>query len=103
MNEKQLVTWIKHLIASGSLEKFYNSKRYWIPLRLQVLKEQNYECQRCKAKGLYVPATTVHHIKPVRRFPELALTKGNLEALCAECHYEEHHKKSPDRITPERW
>ncbi len=112
MDEKQLVMWIRHLIATGNIRKFYNSKKYWRPLREQVLKEQHYECQRCKAQGKAVPAVTVHHIKPVRLFPALALTKSNLEVLCGECHYKEHHKEphgnepteeERNRISSERW
>ncbi|WP_373419508.1 HNH endonuclease [Sporanaerobacter sp. PP17-6a] len=44
---------------------------------------------------MYVPATTVHHIKTVREYPWLALTKANLMAICEECHYQIHHKNKP--------
>ncbi len=52
----QLMIWIPQLIARNDLHAFYISKA-WLHLRAEVLKEQHYECQLCKAKGLYVPAT----------------------------------------------
>ena len=98
---QELVVWIIQLIAEDNLHAFYICKA-WLHLRDEVLQEQHHECQLCKAKGLYVPATTVHHVKPVRKYPWLALTKGNLIAICEDCHYEIHHgtrKKWDD----ERW
>lgn len=86
-----LTCWIKELVAADNIHGFYICKP-WVNLRAQVLKEQHYECQDCKAKGIYTPATTVHHEKPLRKFPWLALTKSNLTALCDECHYQRHHK-----------
>ena len=97
----ELTAWIPSLIASDNLHAFYISKA-WLHLRAEVLKEQHYECQLCKAKGLYVPATTVHHIKTVRQAPWLALTKSNLIAVCDECHYNIHHKQKP-KWNDERW
>ena len=38
-------------------------------------------------------ATMVHHIKPRKEYPELALCPENLESLCNLCH---------ERLTPER-
>lgn len=86
----ELMIWIPELIARGDLHAFYISKA-WLHLRAEVLREQHNECQICKEKGLYVPATTVHHKRPVREAPRLALTKSNCIALCDECHYEIHH------------
>lgn len=97
----ELMAWIPQLIAQNNLHAFYISKA-WLHLRADVLKEQHYECQLCKQKGLYVPAATVHHIRTVRRVPWLALTKSNLLAVCEECHYEIHHKKKV-QWDDERW
>jgi 5-methylcytosine-specific restriction endonuclease McrA len=44
---------------------------------------------------------TVHHKKYLRKFPELAMDYDNLELLCDECHYEEHHKR--EQLNEERW
>lgn len=39
-------------------------------------------CQRCTVKA----ATTVHHIKPAREYPELQFDLDNLETMCVSCH-----------------
>ena len=70
---EELIAWIPALIAADTLHAFYISKA-WLHLRAEALREQQHECQLCKAKGLYVPATTVHHVRTVREAPWLALT-----------------------------
>ena len=51
-------------------------------------------CERCKAKGLIVPAEEVHHkihLTPQNYTrPEIALNWRNLVALCKDCHIKEH-------------
>ena len=98
---EELTVWIQSLIAKDDIHAFYICHA-WLHLRAEVLKEQHNECQRCKEKGLFVPATVVHHIKTVRKYPWLALDKGNLIALCDECHYEIHHGHKP-KWNDERW
>lgn len=97
----ELMVWIPQLIARNDLHAFYISHA-WLHLRAEVLKEQHYECQLCKEKGLYVPATNVHHKRTVREAPWLALTKSNLLCLCDECHYAIHHGQK-NRWDDERW
>lgn len=104
MNEDALEKWIKDLIAQDKLHTFYISS-IWKSTKREVLKEQNHECQRCKLiKKIYTKATTVHHKKYVRKYPRLALTKSNLEAICEQCHYDEHHR-GPKKgfINEEKW
>ena len=96
-----LTCWIQELVAADNIHGFYICKP-WLKLRALVLKEQHYECQDCKAKGLYTLATTVHHEKTVRKFSWLALTKSNLTALCDECHYARHHK-TESKWNDEKW
>ena len=98
---KELVNWLNLLIARDKLHTFYCCKP-WLHLRQQVLQHQHYECQRCRTKGRYEPATVVHHKQTVRKRPDLALTESNCEALCDQCHYEEHHKHKP-HWNDERW
>lgn len=43
-------------------------------------------CERCEAKGFFVPAVLVHHKD---RTPE-NMGFDNLEALCRPCHDQEH-------------
>ncbi|HCO73445.1 MAG TPA: HNH endonuclease [Clostridium sp.] len=76
----------------------------WKHKRLEILYQQNNECQVCKANGLYSKADTVHHIKYLRKHPELALTDSNLMALCDNCHFEIHHKNKPKlQLNEEKW
>ena len=94
--------WIQKLISEDNVHAFYTSK-HWRRMQKQVLKDNHWECQRCKKKGLVVTATTVHHKQYLRQHPELALEKENLEAICEKCHYEEHHKKKDKYTNEERW
>lgn len=91
----------------------------WKKVRLQVLKMDKYECQRCKTKGKYKKANTVHHIKPRKEYPEFELEiyyidtdgkkKRNLISWCRDCHEEEEtelgnrNEKKEEPLTPERW
>lgn len=43
-------------------------------------------CQHFKRYGRHVEATRVHHIYPVRDFPELAWCDWNLISLSASAH-----------------
>ena len=122
MNTKDLVTWINYLISVNQLDRFYHSQ-YFRKVRKEVLREQHYECQRCKEKGtLRIVKDTikrsgvVHHIKYVRDYPHLALSKyyideygnkqKNLIVLCNECHEIVHDRfaiSEPTFMNEERW
>lgn len=93
MTTEELTNWIRELYKTGNIKKFYNSKTIWRPVRLERLRIDNYECQKCKARGKYRKATTVHHIKHLDKYPWLALVINNLVSLCNECHNEEHPEK----------
>lgn len=93
--------------------RFYHSSE-WLAKREEVLKLDHHECQMCKAKGVYSQANTVHHVKPLRDRPDLALSvydgdERQLISLCAECHNKVHKEKGYcDRtnekfLTEERW
>lgn len=74
---------------------FYKSKR-WQHTRLAYLKSVGGLCERCLAKGLYHPAVIVYHKVYIDSSninnPEVTLNFGNLEALCRNCHEQEHDK-----------
>ena len=74
-------------------ERFYKSKA-WQHTRASYLQSVGGLCERCLKKGLYHPAVIVHHkvylTEDNINNPEMALDYGNLEALCRECHEEEH-------------
>ena len=74
-------------------KSFYKSRR-WQHTRAAYLSSVGGLCERCIKKGLYHPAVIVHHkiyIAPENiNNPEITLNWNNLEALCRECHEEEH-------------
>ncbi len=93
--------------------KFYVWSK-WLKKRRDILKADHYECQHCKARGVYTRATTVHHVCHVLKHPNLALEeyymdngqrRRNLISLCHDCHEAEHgYRKKPSMpLTPERW
>lgn len=88
-------------------KSFYKSKE-WKAKRKEILKRDNKECQKCKSRGKYYKAETVHHIKHLKEHPELALTDSNLISLCYACHNQEHPEKLKKTqrkrfINEERW
>lgn len=97
------------LIKAGEHRRFYKRKE-WKRKRKQVLKRDNYECQRCKDAGEFSQAECVHHMYHLEERPDLALTDSNLASLCNACHNYFHPEKlkSPEidrreHITEERW
>lgn len=98
----QTEVWVRTLIRNNQVHDFYNSP-IWKRKKADILKAQHYECQRCKGKGRYKKARTVHHKKYLRMRSDLALDDENLEAICDECHYDEHHRRRPGFINEERW
>lgn len=59
----------------------------WRKLRMQVLEKYGAQCQCCgrtRADGIIIH---VDHIKPRRKYPELALDFDNLQVLCNECNH----------------
>ena len=85
-----LVNWINSLHTHEQIKQFYMCTA-WKQVKDAALKRDHYECQRCKKKGKMTPATVVHHKRYLRDRPDLALNLDNLESLCNECHYKEHH------------
>ncbi|WP_205677391.1 HNH endonuclease [Anaerobutyricum soehngenii] len=111
----KLRTWIAELAKQDAMWKFYKSPAFR-RLRAAVLRSQHYECQLCKAHGRIRAADTVHHVKHVRDYPELALSayyyeqgtkRRQLVAICKICHALEHPEKLKDHktesLTVERW
>lgn len=80
------------LITRAEKEKFYRSKK-WRKKRAAILRRDGYVCQHCKWYGIRKEAETVHHIKHLEDYPELALVDDNLISLCKKCHNKEHPEK----------
>lgn len=123
MNKDELVEWIRYLYSIDQIEKFYKG-RHFRALRKQVLKEQHYECQMCKEKGkltIVKPSRkrsgVIHHVKEVKDYPELALSKyytdkygmkqRQLIVLCNDCHELVHKRmiraEYKPQLNEERW
>ena len=96
-----LAAWIRQLIKTDCVEKFYLSED-WKELRQNVLEFFHFECQECLKKGRYTKAICVHHVNEVRVRPDLALSRYyvdaqgqrqyNLLPLCNTCHNLVHDK-----------
>lgn len=67
--------------------KFYQSPE-WRALRLRVIREQPI----CAKPGCHELTKHVHHKKPRKKFPELALVRSNLEGLCIPHHNAEEER-----------
>jgi hypothetical protein len=58
----------------------------WRQLRMVVLTKRGNRCECC---GATPPDVVIHvdHIKPRRKYPELALEESNLQILCEVCNH----------------
>lgn len=67
----------------------------WLRLRKTVLSHHPL-CANCEANGLYVPATELHHVRPVQTALSVAEAEAlcfdahNVRPLCHDCHVREH-------------
>ena len=58
----------------------------WKLLREQVIREDGKTCMNCGAEIMKAVDLTVDHIKPRSKYPELGLTRTNLQVLCRQCN-----------------
>lgn len=82
----------------------------WRALRQKALDRDCGLCVWCRDAGRYtrdrlgrrvpVLATMVHHVKPRKEFPKLALELSNLVSLCDKCHDEAHPEKREKAAKP---
>lgn len=92
---------------TGATGALYQSPE-WRTLRLEKLTKHQYRCQVCTARNL---RNDVHHKRPVRQYPHLALDPGNLLLLCRRCHESLHvvaqspilRSLVPDIASPNFW
>lgn len=113
----EFLRWLVGLIRSGDVHPFYISTE-WRRSRAKAMKYYHGECQRCKHEktpSVLTLATMVHHVKPVKKYPQYALSlfvfnaqTGKKEAqlipLCNDCHaaVESKTMKATEGY-PERW
>lgn len=74
------------------IKAFYLSAK-WKKKRKAILARDDYKCQICKRYGRTTAAQTVHHIKHLDEYPELALDSSNLISVCNKCHNKLHPEK----------
>lgn len=77
----------------------YHSKE-WKRKREFILKRDGYQCQLSKRDGLIEEADTVHHIFPVRDYPEYAFCSWNLISL-SRARHNMLHERDTDNLTSE--
>lgn len=74
--------------------KSFYSGFQWKQTRKAYAKSKHNLCERCMAKGLFVPGEIVHHkihLTPANiNDPDVAYSWDNLELVCYACHNEEH-------------
>lgn len=63
-------------------QKEYHSLKYKL-WRKAVFEKDNYTCQKCGAKGIFLEA---HHIYPHSMSSELKYNISNGQTLCVKCH-----------------
>lgn len=59
----------------------------WRRLRMQVLETRGARCECCGRSAADGIVINVDHIKPRKRYPQLALSETNLQVLCNECNH----------------
>lgn len=79
---------------------FYK-RQEWKNCRAAYISSVGGLCERCLSNGLYNPAKIVHHKIYLNedniKEPSITLNWDNLEALCQDCHNNEHLKSQAKR------
>lgn len=75
-------------ISNDDLDYFkttdFLSSYEWRKLRMEVIKAYGPTCMCCRSTEAQI---NVDHIKPRRKYPELALEFDNLQILCSACNH----------------
>jgi len=81
----------KHWNWRGGITGFNKQERtkFYRKFRLEVLKRDNFKCQKCGNGG----NLQVDHIKKWSKFPDLRFDISNCRTLCVKCHYMETFKR----------
>lgn len=78
--------WETPKVTRAASDEFLGSYA-WRKLRMQAIKKYGRRCQCCGATPAYGVVIHVDHIKPRRKYPELALEINNLQILCEICNH----------------
>jgi 5-methylcytosine-specific restriction endonuclease McrA len=71
--------------AEPTGNNFYATKE-WARLRYMAFEKYGTQCAVCGGDKSHGVRLTVDHIKPVKKYPELALDINNLQVLCTLCN-----------------
>lgn len=84
-----------------SIDSSFYKTIAWKHTRKNYIQYKQGLCEDCLAKGIYTPATCVHHqielTEDNRYNPEIAYGYDNLVALCHDCHNIRHNRKRERR------
>lgn len=67
----------------GGVSRDIHGGKENIEWRSRVFERDNWTCQTCHIRGVYLEA---HHIKSWKDYPELRFNLENGVTLCKECH-----------------
>lgn len=59
----------------------------WRKVRYEALKKNNGRCECCGQGKIQGIVLNVDHIKPRKKYPELAMNINNLQVLCSPCNH----------------
>ena len=73
----------------------------WHTLAKRVLREE-IVCRMCRAVGRTKKAEEADHIIPLRKRPDLLLSRRNIQAWCRECHLRKTKRERLQIVSPPR-
>ena len=76
---------VDKIVNNANKEDFLDSYE-WRKLRMQAIKKYGNKCMCCGSEPPDV-VINVDHIKPRKKYPELALDINNLQILCNPCNH----------------
>ena len=83
---KTIIRRISKKVSDVNSDEFLSSYE-WRQVRMKVLKRDGAKCACCGATPASGSVMNVDHIKPRRKYPELALDESNLQVLCHDCNH----------------
>lgn len=85
--------YLKGVRRLGKIKEGFYTGRSWQELRYDTIKKYDRKCMVCFRTGIELH---VDHIKPISKFPELALEPTNLQVLCRDCNLGKGNRDSID-------